>query len=112
MRRGVFGLGSGSESLRVPGSGLIEGGLASLDDLGVPTGVQIRGAQVGDARVVVRVVVPVEEVAAPGARGVDALEPRRVVRAVLERFELGFRVGIGVHRQLRLFATLKRVRCG
>jgi len=108
MRWGVLGVGSGPESLRVPGSGLIEGGLASLDDLGVPAGVQIRGPQVGDARVVVRVVVPTEEVAAPDARGVDALEPRRVIRAVLQRLELGFRVGIGVHRQLLLFATMKR----
>ena len=49
-----------------------------------------------------------EEVTAPGSGGVDALEPRRVIRAVLQRLELGFRVGIGVHRQLLLFATMKR----
>lgn len=48
MRRRVLGVGSDSDSLRVPGSGLIEGGLASL----------------------------------------DALEPRRTIRAVLERLEL------------------------
>ena len=81
MFRGVLGVGSGSESLGVPCSGLIEGGLASLDDLGVPASMQVSGPQVGDAGVVVGVVVPVEEGAAPGARGVDALEARRVVRA-------------------------------
>jgi hypothetical protein len=75
---------SAAEAFGVALLGLIEGGLAALDDLGVPAGVQIGGPQVGDAGVVVGVVVPGEEAAAPAAGGGEALEARRVVGPVLE----------------------------
>jgi hypothetical protein len=92
---GVLAWGSAAEASGCRSWGLIEGGLAALDDLGVPAGVQIGGPQVGEAVVVVRVVVPVEVVAAPGAGRGEALEARRVVGPGLEGLELGLRVGVG-----------------
>ncbi len=92
--------------------GFVEHGLTLREDLRLAAGVQVGGVQVPDGAVVVLMVVPGEEVPAPRAGGLEAVEPVGVVGVVLQRLEMRFAVGIGVHRRLHLFATLKRERCG
>src|SRR6266511_5772150 len=82
--------GPGGEPFGVCGVRGVEGGLAVGDDDGVVAGMQVGGAQVADAGVVVDLVVPTEEPAAPRPGVADGGEPVGVVGPVLERLDMRF----------------------
>ena len=73
---------------------LVKYGLTVFENLPVPTGVQVSGAQVADSAVVVGVAVPVEERPTPLSSCLDASKSLRIVGAVLQGLELRFAIRI------------------
>lgn len=75
LGRGSGHLGWFSEPVGVAGVRGVEGALPLDEDAVVAAVVQVGGVQQGEAGVVMGVVVPGDEVAAPGAGAREALEP-------------------------------------
>ena len=74
----------------------VQGDLPALDHHLMTPGMEVRGPQVPNARMVVDLVVPVEEAAAPGAGGLDRVEALGVGRPVLQGLEVAFDVRVVV----------------
>ncbi len=102
MRLGLFAL----EAVWVGQEGFVQGGLPSGMDGLCRAVVDAVGGHVADARVLVLVVVPGEELLTESPRISQTTKACREVGAVLQGLELGLAERVGVSRQLHPMVQL------